>query len=331
VAFELELPKLWESRGWKAKIRDRERVDPPYVTIMHKADSWRRGLRSQQFLDKKLDPKEVPTEVQMNSQVLLVEPRGRGTGLFQRLKASRLHFQSDVRAAMTQRSVYSLWIAPSEPAVELPLGTLPHRPADSDLRLLSLKRAASTAAQNLLHAHFRFVVSVGDGVQLLPIAELIEVLESDHRSDLLIGGIVMPTRSEVLLYRGNFEPITIPLNWFAPRSGSADPDVSKFAVTDYGQTIRRGDCEASTDAILYEFDEDYRRRAKKRRADEDESIGGAIRRLRLQKGLRQSDFPGVTAKEIARIEPGKVKKPHKETLRKIADQTGVPVDQIETY
>jgi transcriptional regulator with XRE-family HTH domain len=66
-------------------------------------------------------------------------------------------------------------------------------------------------------------------------------------------------------------------------------------------------------------------------ADEDQSIGGAIRRLRLQKGLRQSDLQGVTAKEIARIEGGKVRKPHRETLRKIADRTGVPVDQIETY
>lgn len=267
----------------------------------------------------------------MNSQVLLVEPRGQGTGKFQRLKASRLHFQSDVRAAMTQRSVYTLWIAPSEPAIELLLGTLPRRPRDSDLRLLSFDQTAGTAERNLLHAHFRFVVSVGNGVRLLPIPELIEVLGSDHRSDLFIGGVVMPTRSEILLYRGNLEPITVPLSWFGTRTGSADPDISRFEVADYGQTIRLGDYEASTDAILYEFDEDYRRRAKKRRAEEDQSIGGAIRRLRLQKGLRQSDFPGVTAKEIARIESGKVRKPHSDTLRKIADRTGVPADQIETY
>jgi len=267
----------------------------------------------------------------MNSQVHLIEPCGRATGLFQRLKASRLHLQSDIRAAMTRRNLYSLWIAPSEPAVDLLLGTLPHRPAGLDLRLLSLERTASAATRNLLHAHFRFVVSVGDGVRVLPTAELVDVLGSDHRSDLFIGGIVMPTRSEILLYRGNLEPITIPLDWFAPRPGSAAPDLSKFSVTDYGQTIRLGEYEASADAILYEFDQDYRRRAKKQRAEEDQSIGGSIRRLRLQKGLRQSDFPGVTAKEIARIERGEVKNPHKDTLRKIGDRTGVPVDQIETY
>jgi hypothetical protein len=42
-------------------------------------------------------------------------------------------------------------------------------------------------------------------------------------------------------------------------------------------------------------------------------IRGALRWLRLQKGPRQSDFPGVTAKEIARIERGELKKPHQQT------------------
>lgn len=266
----------------------------------------------------------------MNDQLLLVEPRGHASGKFQRLKASRLHFQSDVRAAMAQRRVYSLWIAPSEPAMDLLLGTLPRRPRGDDRRLLSFERARGDA-QNLVHAHFRFVVSAGDGVQLLPIAELIEVLGADNRADLFVGGVVLAAQSALLLYRGNLEPITIPLDWFASRPGSPGPDVSKFAVTDYGQTVRLGDYEAATDAILYEFDEDYRTRAKKQRIEEDETIGGSIRRLRLQKRLRQSDFPGVTSKEIARIELGKVKKPHRETLQKIANRAGVPVDQIQSY
>jgi hypothetical protein len=35
-----------------------------------------------------------------------------------------------------------------------------------------------------------------------------------------------------------------------------------IAVTDFGQTVRLGVYEAATDAILCEFDDDYRRRAK---------------------------------------------------------------------
>ena len=43
-----------------------------------------------------------------------------------------------------------------------------------------------------------------------------------------------------------------------------------------------------------------RRLLAKRRAD-DKTFGACLRRLRLQRGLRQSDFGGVSAKTIARI------------------------------
>jgi hypothetical protein len=45
---------------------------------------------------------------------------------------------------------------------------------------------------------------------------------------------------------------------------------------------------------LYRFDDGYRKGAKKRQLDADQSLGSALRRLRVQKGLRQSDFPGLT-------------------------------------
>ncbi len=63
MAFTLKLPNPWESRGWKVKIRDRERVEPPHVTIMHKAKAWRFGLRTSQFLDSEPDPNLIPDEV----------------------------------------------------------------------------------------------------------------------------------------------------------------------------------------------------------------------------------------------------------------------------
>lgn len=266
----------------------------------------------------------------MTSQLLLIEPRGHTTRQFLHLKAHRLHLKSEIRSAMARRLAYSLWITPNEPAMDLLLRTLPSRPTQRDQRLLSFS-GVPAEAHSLMHAHFRFVVCAAEGAHLLPISELIEVLGSENRADLFIGGMVMRATSAILLYRGNLEPITVPLRCFVARPRSAAPDLAQLAITDYGQTVRLGSYEASTDAILYELDEDYRIRAKKRRLDEDQSIGGAIRRLRLQKGLRQGDFPGVTAKEIARIEHGKVKTPHRDTLEAIAARTGVPVDQLITY
>lgn len=60
MAFELKLPKIWEDQGWKVKVRDKERVEPPHVTMMRKTQYWRWSLRSEQFLDREPDPREVP-------------------------------------------------------------------------------------------------------------------------------------------------------------------------------------------------------------------------------------------------------------------------------
>jgi hypothetical protein len=63
VSFALTLPEPWASRGWKAKIRDRERLEPPHVTVLYKTSAWRFGLRTEAFLDKEPSPKDVPEEV----------------------------------------------------------------------------------------------------------------------------------------------------------------------------------------------------------------------------------------------------------------------------
>jgi hypothetical protein len=63
VPFTLNLPEPWRSRGWKVKIRDRERLESPHVTILNRARAWRFNLRSETFLDKEPDQKEVPKEV----------------------------------------------------------------------------------------------------------------------------------------------------------------------------------------------------------------------------------------------------------------------------
>ena len=70
MAFSLSLSEPWASRGWKAKIRDRERVEPPHVSILHGARTWRLNLRSGAFMDRDPPPREVPDDV-------LAEVRGR--------------------------------------------------------------------------------------------------------------------------------------------------------------------------------------------------------------------------------------------------------------
>jgi hypothetical protein len=63
VPFELKIPPPWRSQGWKVRVRDRERVEPPHVTILHKTTAWRLELRGGEFLDREPDPGRVPHQV----------------------------------------------------------------------------------------------------------------------------------------------------------------------------------------------------------------------------------------------------------------------------
>ena len=59
MAFQLPLPKRYR-RQWSVKIRDRERVGPPHVTILRRTQAWRLDLRTGEFMDREPDPDGVP-------------------------------------------------------------------------------------------------------------------------------------------------------------------------------------------------------------------------------------------------------------------------------
>jgi len=182
----------------------------------------------------------------------------------------------------------------------------------------------------LLRAWFEFVVKK-DGYKFLPREDLFDVLTSEHCEDRFIGISADKEAGAIVLLRGNLDPLVVPAAWFRSAPGGTRPSLDDYEITDWGNTIRLGEYEASADAVLYSFDRDYRKRAKARKVEQDRSFGGALRRLRLQKGLSRSDFPGITSKEIARIERGEVERPQAATLKVLADRLDVPPDEIETY
>ena len=265
----------------------------------------------------------------MSEPFLVVEPRGHAARELARLDVDRLRTKSEIRNALERSGRGVVWVAPSLAAVQLLLAALAGH-SKGDQRLLSLG-PANSARHSLLHAIFRFVVSADEGIRMLPLDELADVLGAANREDLFVGVAAAAADGAVVLYRGNLEPLIIPLAWFRTRPGGPKPDTGDLEITDSGQTVRLGEYEAGADAILYEFDAAYRRRAKKREMERDDSFGGALRRLRLQKGLRRNDFDGITSKEIARIERGEVKKPHPRTVAVLAKRLGVPAQAIRTY
>ena len=185
----------------------------------------------------------------------------------------------------------------------------------------------------VLNTYFRHTV-YGGADNFLPPEELAEVLVDERKADLIIGGIVDSLSRNLTLWRGSFESLTVPFAAFPPSGNGVYPDFTQFRVIDYGQTIQLGAYEAATEALLYEFDPDYRRRVMRERRASDQSFGAALRRLRKQRGLRREDFaPDLNAKTIARIERGEVQPEqlHQRTWQILAHKLGVSPDDIGTF
>jgi hypothetical protein len=292
----------------EGKIRDRERLEPPHVTILRRTLAWH---------------VEAGT---MNDPIFVVA-RGKPAYPFARIQSVLLRDGNDFRRAYADHR-RAMWVLPDVRLLAMLTKAL--RARDVWHRLLILHKA-STARRETLAALFRVVIAPDDGVQLLPREELVEVLASPKSEDLIIGGIVDRDDNTIVLYRGNLERLVVQLDWVRAEGKGTKLNLSAFKVTDFGQTICFGNFEIATDAILYEFDAEARKRMRKRELKQDSSFGAALHRLRLQKRVSREDFPRVSAKTIARIERGEVEKPHSETLEIIARKLGVRVEEIGTY
>lgn len=252
---------------------------------------------------------------------------GKASPPFASLRGRSLTTTEAVREAFG-RSRRGKWLAPRAASLSLLVDAAEAH--HTWHRLLVLDKP-STARRELLSTLFRVVVAPGDGVRLLPTEEIAEVLAHKHPEDFFIGGVADAEDKALVLYRGSLERVVVPFLWFRTAPGGSKPKFDEFEVIDNGQTVRLGKYEAATDAILYEFDPEARARMKSNLVEKDTSFGGALRRLRLQRGVSRDGFRGITPKTIARIERGEVAKPQARTLARIAKKLGVEPDEIETF
>ena len=178
---------------------------------------------------------------------------------------------------------------------------------------------------------FERVIGAIPGYRWLPLEELPTALSGKDAADRFIGGAADAESKTLALVRGNLATLVVPFDYFKVSGDGTRPDFSRLSLSDYGLTIALGEYEAAADGILYEFDPAYRQRLRKERLDNDRSFGASLRRLRLQRQLKRTDFPGIASKTIARIERSEVEKPHGRTLEMIAKRLGVGAEQIENY
>lgn len=264
-----------------------------------------------------------------NGEVFLLDRAKKRPASFATLRPRVVSTAAGVGESVARASKDCLWISYARDLTEALVRKVawPVTSLGSGL----LVHPLDTASLPALSSCFRRVAYATAG-GFLPAGELAEALAAENRSDLFVGGNVDLATETLTLWRGDLTPLTVPFTAFETSGDGTAPDFARFSVIDCGQTVRLGEYEAATDALLYEFDPVYRRRVAKRRLREDRSFGASVRRLRKQRGLRREDFePDVTAKTIARIEQGKVRRVHDKTLQVLADRLAVAPEEIATF
>jgi len=191
--------------------------------------------------------------------------------------------------------------------------------------------AAGRNLDPLLRTRFQEIVG-GSGLRMAPLEDLIEILSADldERRNLIIGAMFDPDQNGLVVVRGDLSHWFAPLSLFPVSGDGTRPDPTRLEVTDCGNAIALGEYEASTDVILYEIDPRYRRELNRKRRAEERGFGPALRRLRLQRRLKQDDFAPLDRKTISRLESQK-NRPQAGTLRVLGERLGVEPGEIETF
>ncbi|HEY3351707.1 MAG TPA: helix-turn-helix domain-containing protein [Polyangia bacterium] len=131
-------------------------------------------------------------------------------------------------------------------------------------------------------------------------------------SAALLGRELLVWSCEPTLYRISVDEV--------PALAELDADtLHDFAVSASGSRIRwdRADVDLNLDTVREKVDPSFRKRNEQRARREAAGFGAAIRKLRLDAGLKQTEVPGLSEREIRRLERGGIV-PRAETLRLLA-------------
>jgi hypothetical protein len=101
-----------------------------------------------------------------------------------------------------------------------------------------------------------------------------------------------------------------------------------FELNESGSRLHwdEGDVDLSLDGIRYFVDPKARREQDRASREEAARYAGAIRMLREEHELAQADIPGLTERQVRRVEQGE-STPRSDTLKKLAAAHGMSLDQ----
>jgi hypothetical protein len=119
------------------------------------------------------------------------------------------------------------------------------------------------------------------------------------------------------------ERLEIPLADFRPLARLPKVQRGEFELASDGSHLHwsAADVHLDLDALRAVVDPAWRDRMARERAIHDGRFGRAVSVLRREHGLKQADIPGVSARQVRRIEGGSL--PRSETLRRLARAHGL--------
>lgn len=110
--------------------------------------------------------------------------------------------------------------------------------------------------------------------------------------------------------------------------GAGSDELVELEVSTDGAYIRWPELDVDIDleTIRVVRDPELREEFQKRRLDDEQRMGRAIRALRIEDELRQRDIEGISTRQVRRIEKGEVR-PRTDTLRHFAKAHGLSLNE----
>jgi hypothetical protein len=122
--------------------------------------------------------------------------------------------------------------------------------------------------------------------------------------------------------------LVVPVSKIPALADMPAKDLNDFELSEAGSRLHwnKDDVDLDLESIRYYVDPEVRREHDRARREEAASYTGAIRAFREERGLKQTDIPGLTERQVRRVEQGE-NMPRSTTLKRLAAAHELSLDQ----
>ena len=135
---------------------------------------------------------------------------------------------------------------------------------------------------------------------------VIEAWRNGAQNELIAFASVIDDSKNLLMINCSMERFEVPIAAFSALEGASKDELNNLIIDDDGSYVYwpKIDVHLNLDSIRYVIDPQWRTRKDIESFKAYENFGHAVAELRKEKGLRQSDIPDLSSRQVRRIEQG---------------------------